>query len=83
MEGRRIFPTLSVGENLRLGAAVRNDPAGVEEDLERWTTFFPILGERFNQAGGKLSQLGMSANSWGYCSTGDLLGEAQPLLLPP
>jgi branched-chain amino acid transport system ATP-binding protein len=55
MEGRRIFPALTVGENLRLGAAVRNDPAGVEEDIERWTTFFPILGERFNQSGGNLS----------------------------
>jgi branched-chain amino acid transport system ATP-binding protein len=55
MEGRRIFPGLTVGENLRLGAAVRADAAGIQEDIERWCAFFPILGERFSQSAGNLS----------------------------
>ncbi|MBA2519187.1 MAG: ABC transporter ATP-binding protein [Chloroflexia bacterium] len=55
MEGRRIFPALTVGENLRLGAAIRRDPAGIQEDLDRWCAFFPILGERYHQSAGNLS----------------------------
>jgi branched-chain amino acid transport system ATP-binding protein len=55
MEGRRIFPSLTVEENLRLGAAVRSDRAQIEVDLERWSTFFPILGERLKQPAGNLS----------------------------
>lgn len=55
MEGRRIFPALTVGENLRLGAATRSDAAGIQEDLDRWCAFFPILGERFHQSAGNLS----------------------------
>lgn len=55
MEGRRIFPSLTVEENLRLGAATRSDRAQVQEDLERWTGFFPILRERLQQPAGKLS----------------------------
>ncbi|MDQ3694846.1 MAG: ABC transporter ATP-binding protein [Chloroflexota bacterium] len=55
MEGRRIFPALTVGENLRLGAAIRSDPAGIQEDLDRWCAFFPILGERYHQSAGNLS----------------------------
>jgi branched-chain amino acid transport system ATP-binding protein len=54
-EGRRIFPTLTVAENLRLGAAIRRDRAGVQADLERMCTRFPILGKRFHQPGGTLS----------------------------
>jgi branched-chain amino acid transport system ATP-binding protein len=55
MEGRRIFPSLTIEENLRLGAASRKDRKTIDEDLERWCTFFPILGERKQQAAGKLS----------------------------
>jgi branched-chain amino acid transport system ATP-binding protein len=54
-EGRRIFPTLTVGEHLRLGAAVRRDRAGVQRDIESTCARFPILGKRFRQAGGTLS----------------------------
>jgi branched-chain amino acid transport system ATP-binding protein len=55
MEGRRIFPSLTVEENLRLGAATMSDRAQIQEDLDRWTDFFPILRERLQQPAGKLS----------------------------
>jgi branched-chain amino acid transport system ATP-binding protein len=54
-EGRRIFPTLTVGENLRLGAAIRRDPNGIQHDIEAMCARFPILGQRFKQPGGTLS----------------------------
>jgi branched-chain amino acid transport system ATP-binding protein len=54
-EGRRIFPTLTVGEHLRLGAAARRDRAGIQRDIEDMCARFPILGKRFHQAGGTLS----------------------------
>lgn len=54
-EGRRIFPSLTVGENLRLGAAIRADRAGIQQDIEAMCRRFPILGKRFNQPGGTLS----------------------------
>jgi branched-chain amino acid transport system ATP-binding protein len=55
MEGRRIFPSLTVEENLRLGAASIKDRALIEQDLARWCAFFPILNERRQQPAGKLS----------------------------
>ena len=55
MEGRRIFPSLTVEENLRLGAAVRKDSAQIQADVERWCEFFPILGQRLKQPAGNLS----------------------------
>ena len=55
MEGRRIFSSLTVGENLRLGAATVSDRSQVEQDVERWCDFFPVLRERFHQPAGKLS----------------------------
>ncbi|MBX3071323.1 MAG: ABC transporter ATP-binding protein [Thermomicrobiales bacterium] len=55
MEGRRIFPSLTVEENLRLGAATKKDKQQVEQDIDRWTTFFPILRERFGKPAGNLS----------------------------
>jgi branched-chain amino acid transport system ATP-binding protein len=55
MEGRRIFPSLSVEENLRLGAATVRVKSEVEHDLERWTGFFPVLRERFSKPAGTLS----------------------------
>ncbi len=53
-EGRRIFPRMTVLENLQMGA-VTADESDFEEDLERVFTQFPILGERRDQRGGTLS----------------------------
>lgn len=54
-EGREIFPNLTVMENLKLGAFLRKDKQGIKEDLEKVTSYFPRLAERFNQLGGTLS----------------------------
>lgn len=54
-EGRRIFPQLTVLENLDMGAYLRNDKEGIKQDLEYVMDLFPILKERRNQAGGTLS----------------------------
>ncbi|TCC49897.1 ABC transporter ATP-binding protein [Kribbella capetownensis] len=54
-EGRRIFPRLSVEENLLLGAFARKDPAGVRTDLDSAYDLFPILGERRKQPAGTFS----------------------------
>jgi branched-chain amino acid transport system ATP-binding protein len=54
-EGRRVFPRLTVAENLRLGGASRRDRAGLAEDKERVLGFFPILSERLKQEAGTLS----------------------------
>ncbi|HET6296263.1 MAG TPA: ABC transporter ATP-binding protein [Kribbella sp.] len=54
-EGRRIFPRLSVEENLRLGAFTRNDHAAVRADLDAAYDLFPILGERRKQPAGTFS----------------------------
>lgn len=54
-EGRRIFPDLTVGENLRLGASIRSDRLEIKRDLDKMFDLFPILTERFNQAAGTLS----------------------------
>ena len=54
-EGRRIFPRLSVMENLRLGAFYRNDTDQIMKDIQHSYEMFPILGERKNQEGGTLS----------------------------
>jgi len=53
-EGRRIFPFMTVLENLQMGA-ISTDPAYFEEDLERVFTLYPILKERRDQRGGTLS----------------------------
>jgi branched-chain amino acid transport system ATP-binding protein len=54
-EGRRVFPYLTVEENLRMGAYVRRDRDGVAADLERVCAHFPVLAERRRQAAGTLS----------------------------
>ena len=54
-EGRRIFPRLTVMENLQMGALIANDPRGFESDLERVCTLFPVLKQRKTQRGGTLS----------------------------
>jgi branched-chain amino acid transport system ATP-binding protein len=53
-EGRRIFPFMSVLENLQIGAS-GTDPIYFEEDVERVFTLYPLLKERRNQRGGTLS----------------------------
>jgi branched-chain amino acid transport system ATP-binding protein len=54
-EGRRIFPRLTVRENLDMGAYTRSDPTGVRTDLEHVLELFPRLRERATQQGGTLS----------------------------
>ncbi|HVE42358.1 MAG TPA: ABC transporter ATP-binding protein [Planctomycetota bacterium] len=54
-EGRKIFPRLTVLENLQMGAFTRNDAAGIRDDIEKAFAMFPILRERQSQAGGTLS----------------------------
>jgi branched-chain amino acid transport system ATP-binding protein len=54
-EGRRIFPYLSVAENLDMGAFLRSDTDAVKEDMEYVYDLFPILADRRNQQGGTLS----------------------------
>ena len=54
-EGRRIFPRMSVRENLDMGAFIRRDPDGQREDMDRIMDLFPILKERARQAAGTLS----------------------------
>ncbi|HEU4947950.1 MAG TPA: ABC transporter ATP-binding protein [Kribbella sp.] len=54
-EGRKIFPRLSVEENLMLGAFARNDHPVIRKDLEAAYELFPILGERRKQPAGTFS----------------------------
>jgi branched-chain amino acid transport system ATP-binding protein len=54
-EGRRVFPYMSVRENLELGCYLRKDTAGIAADMSHIFERFPILHERRNQAAGTLS----------------------------
>ena len=54
-EGRKIFPRLSVMENLELGAFTRSDREEIKGNFERVFALFPVLAERKSQAGGTLS----------------------------
>jgi branched-chain amino acid transport system ATP-binding protein len=54
-EGRHIFASLTVIENLALGATTRRDTAAVRADIDRYLTAFPILAERRRQPAGQLS----------------------------
>jgi len=54
-EGRKIFPRLTVNENLEMGAFSRNNKVEIEEDRQRAFELFPVLRDRRNQAGGTLS----------------------------
>ena len=54
-EGRRVFAGLSVGENLRLGAASRKDKKAVRQTEEELFELFPILKDRLDQAAGSFS----------------------------
>jgi len=54
-EGRRVFPQMTVKENLMMGAFLRNDTAGIERDMKMVFHHFPVLKDRQKQAGGTLS----------------------------
>jgi len=54
-EGRKVFPYMTVNENLDMGAYLRRDLDGIELDRERIFAQFPRLGERRNQVAGTLS----------------------------
>jgi branched-chain amino acid transport system ATP-binding protein len=54
-EGRRLFPRMSVFENLQMGAFQRTDRANLKEDIDRVFELFPRLAERRNQKAGTLS----------------------------
>jgi branched-chain amino acid transport system ATP-binding protein len=54
-EGRRLFPRMTVFENLEMGAFQRTDKAAMKEDIDRVFTLFPRLAERRTQKAGTLS----------------------------
>jgi len=54
-EGRRIFPRMTVSENLDLGAFLRNDKEGIEADRQRVLELFPRLADRITQKAGTMS----------------------------
>jgi branched-chain amino acid transport system ATP-binding protein len=54
-EGRRVFPYMTVAENLEMGCYLRRDGAGIAADLEQLYARFPILAERRQQPAGTLS----------------------------
>jgi branched-chain amino acid transport system ATP-binding protein len=54
-EGRRVFPYMTVRENLLMGAFRRQDRLGIQTDLEKVFAHFPVLKERRNQSAGSLS----------------------------
>jgi branched-chain amino acid transport system ATP-binding protein len=74
-EGRKLFPRMSVTENLEMGAFQRSDRAGIREDMDRVFTLFPRLAERRNQKAGT-----MSGGEQQMCAIGRAL-MARPRLL--
>ena len=54
-EARRLFPLMTVRENLEMGAFTRNDKAEIEADIDRVFELFPRIKERLNQSAGTLS----------------------------
>jgi branched-chain amino acid transport system ATP-binding protein len=54
-EGRRIFPEMTVGENLDMGAYLRKDRTAIRQDMDYIFSLFPRLAERRGQPGGTLS----------------------------
>src|SRR5581483_9753617 len=74
-EGRKLFPRMSVTENLEMGAFQRSDRAGIREDMDRVFTLFPRLAERRTQKAGT-----MSGGEQQMCAIGRAL-MARPTLL--
>lgn len=81
-EGRRIFPSLSVTENLDMGAYLRKDRQGIRSDMDYIFSLFPRLAERRHQMGGTLSggEQQMLAISRGLMSRPKLLLLDEPSL---
>ncbi len=81
-EGRAIFANLTVMENLNMGAFLRNDKDGIQQDLERIFNLFPILKERENQIAGTLSggEQQMLAMGRGIMSSPELILLDEPSL---
>ena len=75
-EGRRLFPRMSVTENLEMGAFQRSDRAGIREDMERVFELFPRLRERRDQKAGT-----MSGGEQQMCAIGRALMARPKLLL--
>ena len=69
-EGRQVFPTLSVAENLDMGAMVPRARAGRAQNLERVLALFPVLAERAGQAAGTLSGGEQQMLALGRCLMG-------------
>ena len=81
-EGRRIFPQMSVVENLEMGAFLRNDKDNIRKDMAMVMDYFPILAQRRHQLGGTLSggEQQMLAISRGLMSRPKLLLLDEPSL---
>jgi branched-chain amino acid transport system ATP-binding protein len=81
-EGRQIFPTLSVAENLDVGAMLPRARASRVQNLERVRALFPVLGERHAQAAGTLSGGEQQMLAIGRCLMGapDLVMFDEPSL---
>jgi branched-chain amino acid transport system ATP-binding protein len=75
-EGRRLFPRMTVTENLEMGAFQRDDRAGIREDMDRVFELFPRLQERRNQKAGT-----MSGGEQQMCAIGRALMARPKLLL--
>jgi len=74
-EGRKLFPRMTVTENLEMGAFQRNDKGGMKEDMDRVFELFPRLAERRTQKAGT-----MSGGEQQMCAIGRAL-MARPALL--
>ena len=81
-EGRQVFPTLSVAENLDMGAMLPRARAGRAKNLERVFALFPVLSERLGQAAGTLSGGEQQMLAIGRCLMGapDLVMFDEPSL---
>ncbi|HEX7084122.1 MAG TPA: ABC transporter ATP-binding protein [Gaiellaceae bacterium] len=75
-EGRRLFPRMTVAENLEMGAFQRSDRTGIREDMDRVFDLFPRLQERRNQKAGT-----MSGGEQQMCAIGRALMARPKLLL--
>jgi branched-chain amino acid transport system ATP-binding protein len=75
-EGRKLFPRMSVMENLEMGAFQRSDRKGIREDMDRVFTLFPRLAERKSQKAGT-----MSGGEQQMCAIGRALMARPKLLL--